>query len=497
MGKTKPVNKYTEDDLQEALAKLKDGQSLGSVARQYKIPKSTLSSKHRGLSKQTIQRRGPQCVLGDENEKQLVNWILQMSEHGFPITKSQLINSVQLLFKVSKKSSPFINNRPGRHWMTSFFNRHSEICKKMSENLLYTRANLTGTILREWFEKIKYLLEKKNLINIDSSRIYTCDEFAFSLRPREDKIIVRRQKEKNYSFVSNDEKEYVSTLFCGNAAGQFLPPAVTFKYARLIPRSISITMPREWVARRTDSGWQTGESFYGWMTKCFEPWLRKNNIQFPVILYIDGHACNMTFELTKFCQKKSIVLIALHPNASHIMKPLDIAFFNPMKDIWKNIVQEWQTENNGESLKRELYSSLLKEAIENWSKDANLSDGFRSAGLHPFSVDVIEFEKSFQNNNNNNNNEQDEQVIQPVHVFQVESNDLEMIESYIQKDILKSFKNFPDDKDWTEPIEYKELFNVWKKIKNNSNYLNESEKTSSDDESSHEQDERPTEIDFF
>ncbi|XP_044003732.1 MFS-type transporter clz9-like [Aphidius gifuensis] len=451
MGKPKPTSKYNEADLEEALSRIRNGQSVRSVSKQLNIPKSTLADKKKSTSKKTIQRKGPECVLGIENEIQLVKWIMYMSEHGFPITRIQLFNSVQLLLKHLKKKSPFTNNRPGKHWLSSFMSRHPELCEKMSQNLLYTRATLTEGMIRGWFKEIKCYLEKENLINIDATRIYNCDESAFALSPKGDKVIVKRGEKTSYSFVANDEKECVTTLFCGNAAGQLLPPMVLFNYARLIPKSISITMPKGWGVGRTDSGWQTGESFYEWTANCFEPWLRKEKIQFPVILYIDGHTSHMTLELSKFCKKKNIILIALHPNATHIIQPLDVAFFLPMKKVWKEVVRDWRAENDGASLKQEIYSGLLKQAIEKFDVQSILSSGFRASGLYPFSADAVKFDKFFKTKKN-------DKVHADQH-SQVVMNHLEILESYMEPNILKLFKNFPDDIDWVEPIEYKGLYN--------------------------------------
>ena len=69
----------------------------------------------------------------------------------------------------------------------------------------------------------------------------------------------------------------------------------------------------------------TAETFYEYITNIFYPWLVKNNISFPVVLYGDGHSSHVTIPLVKFCKSVQIELIALYPNATHIIQPLDVS----------------------------------------------------------------------------------------------------------------------------------------------------------------------------
>lgn len=221
---------YSNEDLQKALKAINRGTPLSVVSREFNIPKSTLFDKKKGISKPAISRRGPESILGDETEERLIEWIFYMSEQGFPVTKEQLLNSVQRLMKTMAKNNVFINNRPRKHWFYGFKKRHPEICEKFSENMTYTRAAVTEEKLRQWFEKVKMYLVSKNLLHIDPSRIYNYDESPFRLCPQGQKVLTKKGDRSAYNFVNNNDKECVTVLFCGNAAGQVLPPMIMYNY---------------------------------------------------------------------------------------------------------------------------------------------------------------------------------------------------------------------------------------------------------------------------
>ncbi|KAF2903627.1 hypothetical protein ILUMI_02559 [Ignelater luminosus] len=60
-----------------------------------------------------------------------------------------------------------------------------------------------------------------------------------------------------------------------------------------------------------------------------------NEIPRPVLFFVDGHASHLTIDLSNFCSENQIILVALYPNATHVLQPMDVAVFHPLKDDWK------------------------------------------------------------------------------------------------------------------------------------------------------------------
>lgn len=210
------------------MAQVKAGMPVRTAAAKFNIPKTTLLYKSRGQLSPTIIKPGPDCVLGQDNENYLVEWIIYMKKHGFPITKVQLMNSVRMLLNTTKKETIFPNNMPGRHWYNSFRRRHPGISERIAQNLTYSRAAVSEEKIKAWFQEVKEHLEPLDLLNIDDSRILNLDESAFRLNPKCNSVLATKGDKTVYNIVGNDEKECLTTLICGNAAGQMLPPMVLF-----------------------------------------------------------------------------------------------------------------------------------------------------------------------------------------------------------------------------------------------------------------------------
>lgn len=124
---------YSDSDVVKALEEIKGGSKIAAVAKKYGIPRTTLSSKHRGIYP-AARKMGPATILTVEEENHLKDWLLHLSDSGFPATKQQLIDSVQMLVKRLERPTPFTDGRPGRHWYEAFLKRHPNISQRISQN---------------------------------------------------------------------------------------------------------------------------------------------------------------------------------------------------------------------------------------------------------------------------------------------------------------------------------------------------------------------------
>lgn len=192
-----PYRQYTTQDIENALKAVREGLSLRGAAKKYNIPFTTLQSKHSG--KYPVKTRsGPSPIFTEEEEQELVNYILRLSQQGFPITKDQLLDTVQDLVTKLEKKTPFVNNRPSRHWYEAFLRRNDELKEKMSQNLTKRRSNVNESDIRNWFLTTAEYLKSKNLVNIDPRRRFNLDESSFLLAPTGVEVLVHKQDKAAY-----------------------------------------------------------------------------------------------------------------------------------------------------------------------------------------------------------------------------------------------------------------------------------------------------------
>ena len=193
----------------------------------------------------------------------------------------------------------------------------------------------------------------------------------------------------------------------------------------------------------------TGESFYSYISNVFFKWLQKKNV-FLGVLYVDGHSSHMTLPLLKFCQQNEIELIILYPNATHIIQPLDVAIFHPLKNSYRQVLRKWRVDNNVIDFKTAMFAPVLKMALDSHDLTESIKNGFRSCGLYPFNADSVRY------NILSKKIKEQTAVMQSVSTSNVQNSDsrysglMNVFErDVISSDMLEAFKKSECDNAWT------------------------------------------------
>jgi len=185
--------------------------------------------------------------------------------------------------------------------------------------------------------------------------------------------------------------------------------------------------------------------------------LTTHNIERPIILYVDGHSFHLTLPVAQFCMDHQIELIALFPNATHLIQPLDVALFRTLKSSWRDCTSDWRVQNQ-RNLRREDFGPLLKKAIERIELPRVMSNGFRKCGLFPFSADALQYNQLLQKK------KIDETVISRAEAEQNAENHLLFIESNIDENLLVTFRRANETGIYNNNIKNLGLFFFWQKI---------------------------------
>ena len=464
--KKKTEKQYTTESLKKALDMIGKGQTIRQAARNFDVPKSTLYCKLKNFSPLEC-RKGPKTVLSEEEENDIVKWILYCAERGFPVSKSQLLDSVQKFLSTSKKENPFKNNRPSKHWYHAFMRRHPNISQRTAQNLTTTRASVTEDDIRKWFANVKEYFEKKNLLEIGPERVFNMDESSFMLVPKDNSVLAKKGARSVYQIVGSNEKACLTVLFGAAASGTMPPPMILFDLKTTPKKNVLDKIPKGWGVGNTERGWMTSESFFSYIANVFFKWLKQNNYTFPVILYLDGHSSHLTLPLCKFCQENQIELVALYPNATHILQPLDVALFHPLKECYRRILRQWRIDNDVVEVKKSMFGPILKLTLDSIDLTESIVSGFRCCGLFPFDSNAVNYSIM--------NKEKKKNIVTPsseVTINNEKENSenenmrlLRLFESTIIPDVLDAFKENEMNETWNGELTLQGLFKSWRQMK--------------------------------
>lgn len=320
-------------------------------------------------------------MLTIEEEQSLIAHVIAVSVYGFPVTAHDMRFIVKAyLDKRGKKVKCFKDNFPGKDWVTSFLDRHRQVLvNRVARNISVSRAAVNHEIINNFFDHLEREVE-----NVPPSNIWNYDETNLGDDPGATKVLIRRGT-KYPEQIRNATKACTSLMICGNAAGEIAPVYVVYKSENLW-QSWTENGPENCRYNRTKSGWFDYQCFEDWFNNTMLPILRRQDGK--KILIGDNLSSHLNIEVIRRCEKYNISFIALPPNATHLVQPLDVAFFRPMKGKWREILHAWKDTTFGSrcgTIPKDMFPRLLKQLMDaiNERLVDILPAGFRKTGIYP------------------------------------------------------------------------------------------------------------------
>ena len=122
-------------------------------------------------------------------------------------------------------------------------------------------------------------------------------------------------------------------------------------------------------------------TFPGWV---FEPSTRPEDPTTRRLLIMDGHSSHITANVIAFCMQRAIDLMILPPHCSHILQPLDVGVFAPLK---RALASETDAALRLDTrrMSRVEWVEMYIRAREKALTSSNIRGGWRGAGLAPLS----------------------------------------------------------------------------------------------------------------
>ena len=92
-------------------------------------------------------------------------------------------------------------------------------------------------------------------------------------------------------------------------------------------------------------------------------------------------ASHFTPEVIEASVANGIVFACLIPNSTHLLQPLDVAVFRPVKTAWKRILETWRKDSRTRgSIPKGHFPGLLSRLYSHL-KPENLVAGFKASGI--------------------------------------------------------------------------------------------------------------------
>ncbi|RYC79608.1 hypothetical protein BFJ63_vAg17509 [Fusarium oxysporum f. sp. narcissi] len=354
--------------------------SLRRAAKVYDVNFSTLHARHNGISAR-CDWVPKSRKLSDLEEQVIVQYILDLDSRGFP-SRHRDIEEMANRLLADRDASPV-----GKRWAINFIKRQPELKTRFQRKYDYQRAKCEDPIaIRNWFRLVQNTIAK---YGIRSDDIWNFDETGFMMGVISSAIVItsseRRGRPKS---VQPGNREWVTAIQAINAEGQAIDPFIVvagqYHLANWYRES---NLPATWAIATTQNGWTDNETGLEWL-KHFNRCTTDRSVGAYRLLILDGHESHHSADFQIYCEENNIITLCMPPHSSHLLQPLDVGCFGPLKKAYGREIEHLIRRSITHISKTEFFPAFYA-AFQLTMTEANIKGGFRGAGLVPFDPEVV------------------------------------------------------------------------------------------------------------
>lgn len=297
--------------------------SIRAAAKIYKVPRSTLGTRLHGTQSRSDSMPNSRNLTSLE-ETTIVQYILDLDARSYPPRLAGVEEMANQL--LAERGAPPV----GQRWASNFVKRQPELRTRFLRRYDYQRAQCEDPdAIRTWFILVKNMITKYGVADVD---IYNFDETGFMMGIiTTGMVVTSAERRSGAKLVQPGNREWVTVIQGVNALGWTVPPyiIVSGKY-HLSSWYQNSTLPDNWVIATSSNGWTINERGLEWIQH-FDRYTKLRTTGKYRLLVLDGHESHHSTEFELYCKDNDIITLCMPPHSSHILQPLDVGCFGPLK----------------------------------------------------------------------------------------------------------------------------------------------------------------------
>jgi len=319
--------------------------------------------------------------LTNTEEQVIVDHILELDARGFPprlAAVADMANSLR-----AERGLGHV----GLNWPSTFVKRQPELVVRFNRKYDYKRALCEDSdVIQGWFGLVANIKAKYGIQDDDT---YNFDETGFMMGQISTGAVVtaseRRGRPKQ---VQPGNREWTTVIKGINAKGWAIPPFIIFQgHNHLSNWYKEDDLPHDWVIGVSENGWTTNKLGLDWL-KHFDAHTKERTVGSHRLLVIDGHKSHDSLDFQQYCKDNKIITVCMPPHSSHLLQPLDVGCFAPLKQAYGRQAENLMRNRINHITKLE-FLPCFKAAYNAVFTSSNIQGGFRGAGLVPFDPERV------------------------------------------------------------------------------------------------------------
>jgi hypothetical protein len=183
-------------------------------------------------------------------------------------------------------------------------------------------------------------------------------------------------------------RKWVTSIKDISAIGQTIPPFIILpgkKHMRSWYDQLGLLPGIKLVV--SDNGWTNNALGLEWL-KHFNKYTRDRVVGTYRLLILDGHGSHLTPEFETFYKENRIITLCIPPHTSHLLQPLDVGCFGPLKTAYGWLVVDLARRQIFHIDKTD-FLAMYYQARTLIFSEKTIKNAFKATGIAPFNPEYV------------------------------------------------------------------------------------------------------------
>jgi hypothetical protein len=373
---------YKEADIYLAIQAINQNQiqTVREAVRAYSVPRSTLRDRRAGKpARRDCQPNSKK--LTKLEEEVITEHILDLDSRGFAPTLGAVRDMANKL--LTERGAGHV----GQQWPRNFVKRTESLTTRFNRPYDRQRALCEDPVaIQAWFELVALTKATYGICDEDT---FNFDEAGFLMGKISSQLVVTGSERRGRpKAIQPGNREWVTTIHGISAAGWAIPPFIVFAgQYHLSAWYEGDDIPGDWAISLSDNGWTTNELGIAWLQHFIKHTVERR-VGARQLLILDGHESHNSLEFQALCKENNIYTLCMPPHSSHLLQPLDVGCFSPLKRAYGRQVESLIRDHINHITKLEFLPAFRAAYDQSITKE-NICASFQGAGLVPQDPEVV------------------------------------------------------------------------------------------------------------
>jgi hypothetical protein len=241
-------------------------------------------------------------------------------------------------------------------------------------------------VISAWFKLIE---DTKAKYGVHDDDVHNFDETGFQMGVIGSmKVVTGSERRSRPELVQPGDREWVTVIQSICAAGYTTPPFIIYKgRVHISAWYEEIDIPRNWKLSVSENGWTNNALGLEWL-KHFDAHTKARQVGGYRLLILDGHESHLNQDFKDYCLEHKILTLCMPPHSSHILQPLDVVCFSPLKCKYSQRVRDL-ARRRVFHIDKEGFLPAFRDAFFDVFTEANCRKAFEASGLVPINAHVV------------------------------------------------------------------------------------------------------------